>query len=195
VLAGLPVFESTMKSNLDTFMRRVGTKVELNCLTKSETRELIKKRIEDAGGEDIRPFTSETVDYIYETTGGFPRDILRVCNDMVQVAVEKNITTIDMQLLKDVKANEPKLSLEKVEELPEKQRIIMDTLAEHGELTPADIVRNASTGSYKDKHNAIRSVNNLLVRLMNEGLVERKKRGKTYKYSVSGKFKTLMVES
>lgn len=195
VLAGLPVFENTLKKDLETFLRRITTRVELSNLSKSETRELIKKRIEDAGGDDIKPFTSETVDHIYEITGGFPRDILKICNDMVRTALEKNVTTIDMHLFRESGSREPKLSLEKIEELPEKQKIIMDTLSEHGELTPSEIVKKAKTGSYKDSQNAIRSVNNLLKRLMDEGLVERKRRGKTYKYVISAKFKTLMVES
>ncbi len=195
VLAALPVFESTLKQKLETFMRRITTRVDLTNLSKPETRELIKRRIEDTGGEDIKPFTNETVDYIYEITGGFPRDVLKICNDLVQIALEKNISTIDRHLLEEIESPEPKLSVEKMEELPEKQKIIMDTLSEHGELTPSEIVKKAKTDGYKNKDNAIRSVNNLLKRLMKEGLVERKKKGKTYKYSVSGKFKTLLVEA
>jgi type II secretory pathway predicted ATPase ExeA len=43
VLAGLPAFESAVKSGLETFMRRVGTRIEIGSLTRSETRELIRR--------------------------------------------------------------------------------------------------------------------------------------------------------
>ena len=48
---------------------------------------------------------------------------------------------------------------------------------------------------YKNRDNAVRAVNNLLRRLMKEGLVERKRVGKTYRYVVSSKFQTLMVDA
>ena len=46
VLAGLPTFENMLKDKLETLLKRVSEKVELSTLTKSEMRELIKKRIE-----------------------------------------------------------------------------------------------------------------------------------------------------
>ena len=195
VLAGLPVFEGMLKGKLETFLRRINTKVELSTLTKSETRELVKKRIESKGGEDIRPFTSESMEYIYERTGGFPREVLRHCNEMSQKAVKKGITTIDLDFLKEIETPESRVSLETISELPERQRTVLEALAENGELTPSEIIKNVKLENYKDNENAVRSVNNLLRRLMNEKLVERSKRGKTYKYRVSGKYQSLVVKA
>jgi hypothetical protein len=195
VLAGLPVFESTMKSSLETFMRRVGTKVELGNLTRSETRELIKRRIEMSGGDDVRPFSHNIIDYVYDRTGGFPREVIRVCNELSIKALEKDITTIDTDFLKETDAPEARLTADRISSLPERQRLIIETLAKHGELTPAQIIPKLDIEEYKDRENGVRSVNNVLRRLMKEKLVERKKSGKAYAYKVSDRFQTLLVQA
>ncbi len=196
VMAGLPVLDSVLRENLETFTRRVNTRIELTNLTKSETRELIKRRIEWVGGEDIKPFISETVEFIHQKTGGFPREVIRVCNELVKAAVEKNISTIDMNFLKDSEpVSRGRIMLNSLNTLPSKQRSIIQILDEHGELTPAEIVEKMDTGSYKNKDNAIRSVNNILKRLVEEGFVLRNRRGKSYQYSLSDKIKTLMVNA
>lgn len=195
LMAGLPVFENMLKSNLETFSRRINTTTSLGNLTKSETRELIKKRIESVGGDDIRPFTSGTINYIYERTGGFPREVIRVCNELAHKAIEKNISTIDTDFLKETEAPVARVSMENIESLPERQRLILNAISDGGEFTPSDIVAKMDSEVYKNRDNAIRSVNNLLRRLMNDGFVERKRVGKSYKYVMSGKFRTLMVDA
>lgn len=195
VLAGLPVFEGMLKSSLETFMRRVDVKAELTNLTKSETRELIKRRIESTGGEDIRPFTHGTIDQIYERTGGFPREIIRLCNSLARKALEKNISIIDTDFLMEMEEPAPRISLDKINSLPERQRLILETLARHGELSPSEAISRMEIEDYKDRENAVRSVNNLLRRLMKEKLVERRRSGKTYRYRVSGRYQTMLVSS
>jgi len=195
VLAGLPIFETILRSNLETFRRRVNTVVELTNLTKSETRELIKRRIEKSGGEDIKPFTHEAVDMIYENTGGFPREVIRVCNESVEKAVEKNISTVDVDLFNEIEEPIKRVSLETINILPERQKKILDILSQDGEMTPAEIISQLDVKEYKNRENAIRSINNLLKRLMRDKFVERIRIGKTYKYKISGKFQTLMVEA
>ena len=195
VMAALPVFENELKSNLESLLRRVGTKVELTTLTKSETREFIKRRISRIGGDDIKPFTGGTIDYIYQRTGGFPREVLRVCSELIGEAVEKNISTIDTDFISETRQPEQRLSIEAVDSLPERQRMILDTLSTGGEMTPSGIISALDIEEYKNRDNAVRAVNNLLRRLMKEGLVERKRVGKTYRYVVSSKFQTLMVDA
>jgi len=69
-------------------------------------------------------------------------------------------------------------------------------LSSHGEMTPTEIVEKVQAeGEYKDQENAIRSVNNLVRRLMSDGFVERKKFGKAYKYRLSPRYKTLFVKA
>jgi general secretion pathway protein A len=199
IIAGLPTLENILRQNLETFMRRVNTRVELSNLTKTETRELIKMRIEWAGGEDIKPFTSETIEYIYEKTGGFPREVIRLCNELVQNALQENITTIDKNFIKEsgdvfTTTRNLKVTFQPLETLPTKQRRIIEILWKYGELTPTEIVDKMGVEDYKNKDNAIRSVNNILKRLVNEGSVIRKRRGKTYQYLLSEKMRTIVID-
>jgi type II secretory pathway predicted ATPase ExeA/predicted transcriptional regulator len=194
VIAALPIFEKILKQNLETFMKRITLSVKLTNLTKSEMRELIKRRVERAGGEDIKPFTTDVLDFIYERTAGFPREVLRVCNEIVQEALDKNITTIDSYFIKE-SAHEKRIPLQSIESLPERQKIVMNILREKGELTPSEIIKGMDSEEYKNKGNAIRAVNNILKRLMDQGFVERKKVGKSYKYMISAKYQTIVVEA
>ena len=191
VLAGLPVFENILKSNLESLQKRFSINIKLSNLTKSEVRELIKRRIEGIGGDDIKPFTSEALDYIYGKTGGFPREVLKECDSLAGHALSKGLSTIDRDLLSESEET-PRISLETLGELPERQKKVMDVLAKET-LTPSEIVSRINIEEYKNKDNALRSVNNILRRLMSDNLVERKRVGKTYKYKVSGKFESLTV--
>jgi len=195
VMAALPVLESKLKDSLETFLRRVSTRVELTNLSKSETRELIKRRIENVGGDDIRPFTQDAVELIYDRTGGFPREILRTCNDSAQEAFRRGISTIDAEFLAENGKPAQRMPLERVSELPEKQRIILETLSKKGEQTPSELIANLELEGYKDNENAVRSVNNLLNRLMKEKMVERRKVGKAFKYKVAPRVASLLVSA
>ncbi len=196
VIAGLPVLDQMLNENLETFIRRVSTRIELTNLTKSETRELVKKRIEWVGGNDIKPFTSETIQVIYEKTGGFPREVIKVCNNLVQKAIERNISTVDPNFLEEIQTEMPRrVSLGSVNNLPSRQKHVLELLNKHKELTPSEVVSNIEMDSYKDKENAIRSVNNILKRLLKDGLVSRNRRGKTFQYKLSDKVKTMMVNA
>lgn len=194
VMAGLPVLENILKENLETLRQRVNTEIRLTNLTKSETRELIKKRVEGSGGDDIRPFTSEAINFIYDKTGGFPREILKHCNRLVHKALRKNITTIDSSFLKESEPEEERISLESINQLPKRQKAILEALTREGESTPSDLIPHLDMDSYKSKGSAVRSVNNLLRRLMKEGLVDRNRSGKSYRYSISSKYKSAMVK-
>ena len=195
VIAALPVMETNLKDKLETFQRRVSTGIELTNLSKSETRELIKRRIENVGGDDIRPFTQDAIDVIYDRTGGYPREILRVCSDSVQKAFRRSITTIDSGFLEESGKPAEKMPLEKVSDLPEKQRVLLETLSKKGEQTPSELIANMEIAGYKDSDNAVRSVNNLLNRLMKEKMVERRKVGKSFKYKVSPRVASMLVQA
>jgi type II secretory pathway predicted ATPase ExeA len=193
VMAGLPIFDSMMRDKLETFTRRFTLRIELSNLTKSETRELIKRRIENAGGEDIKPFTQESLGLIYERTGGFPREVIRLCGELALRASREGISTIDNELLGDIGA-QPRVPLDTVSELPHRQRVILESLGTET-LTPSQIADRMDSGEYKNRANAIRSVNNILKRMMKEKLVARERRGKTYRYKASGKVQPLMVQA
>jgi type II secretory pathway predicted ATPase ExeA/predicted transcriptional regulator len=193
VIAGLPVLENMLKNNLETFMKRVNIKIELVNLSLPETRELIKKRIEWVGGEDIKPFTSETIKLIYEKSGGFPREVIRMCNELVNKALEKNLSVIDTDFLGEIR--QPKITVSSLNNLPQRQRDILEILSKYGEMTPSEIISHINTDSYKDQDNAIRSINNILKRLLSSGFVVRSAVGKTYYYKISDKIKTMLVNT
>lgn len=196
VFAGLPIFEKKITSRLPTLSMRITTKTYLNTLTKPETESLILKRIENAGGEGLKPFTSEAVDKIFEVTGGFPREIIKICDRLVKEAAEKNIAIINQsfidQVLKTSKIPEP---IELKVSLSRKQKRILEILNENPNLTPSEIVGNLDLSSYKNKNNAIRSINNILRRLMKDELLQRKKLRNSYIYLLTGKAKTIFTEA
>lgn len=200
VLAGLPVLEDKIKQTLETFDQRITSRIKLVALNGPETLELIRKRIESRGGSGIKPFTDEAVRAIFSKTGGFPREILKLCDRLVNDAIEKGIDTIDGKDIleyKEVK-EEPVSAVQQpvqtLVELPAKQRKILEALSQKTWLTPSDLAEHLKEG-YKSKEHAIRSINNILKRLMLDGLVQRESRGKAFMYSLTPKTKTIMVES
>ncbi len=197
VLAGLPVFEKRLMEELETFRRRIENRLELTNLTSAETRELIKKRIEWMGGEDVKPFTSNSIHFVYEKTSGFPREVLRTCNNLVKNAVEKSMSTIDTEFLQDMPSpqEEKRESMESLEELPYRQKGILEILSKGGEMTPAQIVKQLDSEDYNDHGNAVRSVNNILRRLMKDKMVVRSRKGKSYRYKIDPKLQTMFVQA
>ncbi|MBN2203350.1 MAG: AAA family ATPase [Candidatus Aenigmarchaeota archaeon] len=209
VIAGMPVVDEKL-SELQTLNQRITTRINLVSLDKSETKELIKKRIESVGGKGIAPFTDDTISTIYEKTGGFPREILKLCDRLVNSALEKGLDVITLKDIEEhkeielpkVRVEEPKVTFmpkppsdEQIRNLPFKQRKILKLLSEKDWLTPTTIVEEMDTGSYKSKGHAIRSVNNILRRLMLDGYVQRESRGKAFMYALTPKVRTMFVEN
>jgi len=210
VVAGMPILENKIKSELETLDQRITTRIVLNSLNRIETKQLIQKRIESAGGKGVEPFTDAALEKIYERTGGFPREVLKYCDRLVNTALEKNLDVIDekdieehreMELPK-VRVEEPVVTFmpkppseEQFRSLPYKQRKILESLSKRDWLTPTAIVEELDMKSYKSKGHAIRSVNNILKRLMLDGYVQREARGKAFMYALTPKIKTLFVQS
>jgi len=206
IVAGLPALESNIKQSLETFDQRITTRIALTALSESETKELLKKRIESVGGSGITPFSDSTVAAMYQRTGGFPREVLKLADKLVADAIEKGQDTIDAQNLTDYREFEPAPVLEEpvvafapkppsesqIANLPRKQRQLLETLAKTDWLTPTALVDQVS-GSYASRGHAIRSINNILHRLMLEGYVQRESKGKAFMYALTPKVRTLFV--
>ncbi len=194
ILSGLPVFDEILTKNLETLKKRIIEKIELNALTKEETEQLIRKRIEFVGGKGIQPFTPETIDYIYNRTGGFPRDIIVLCNKLLNTSAENNAENIDITNLNE---NPPKIKkvndFGKLTNLSIKQKKIIKIILEYEPITPNKLIE--FTTDYPSEKHALRAVNNLLKRLAVEGYVERKKSGKTYIYNLTPSTRTLLIKS
>jgi type II secretory pathway predicted ATPase ExeA len=210
ILAGLPNLETKIKNELQTLDQRVITRIILDALTKDEMRELIRKRIEGAGGAGIEPFTDQAIERIFQRTGGFPREVLKMCDRLVNTALEKNRDSIGEDLIEEhremelpkVRVEEPVVTFmpkppseEQVKGLPYKQRKILELLSQRDWLTPTSLVEELDFKSYASKNHAIRSTNNILHRLMLEGFVQRESRGKAYMYALTPKVRTMFAKA
>lgn len=194
ILSALPNFEETLIKKLETFHKRITTKVLLRTLTEKDVKELIIKRIEHVTkSSNIKnPFTDEAIKAIYEETGGFPREVIRLCSQAVHKAIELNLDKIDASLIR--KEEESFYFEFSLSRMPKRQREILDAIR-NNKNTPSEILEAIDLSNYKSKYHALRSVNNILHRLMKEGYVERKKQGKTYYYTLSSKIRTLLVNA
>lgn len=195
VMAGLPTLETVLEQRLETLLNRVTVHVELTSLSREEVEELIRKRIEFAGGTGTGPFSREAIDVIYERTGGFPRNVLKMCDDLVLETGAKELPVIDRAAAQSAAAPETApVSTNLIEALPEKQKEILKTLVA-GALSPSEIAEKIGMEDYKTEDHASRSVNNILRRLMDEDCLLREKRGKGFVYKLSPKVRTLLATS
>jgi len=195
VFSALPIFDEILTKNLATLKKRIVERVELNALTKEEVENLIRKRIELVGGTDIKPFTYNIIEYIYSRTGGFPRDVILLCNKLLNLGAEKNAELIDTHLIsrESVVKEEKKINIENLKELPKKQKKIINIIAEKEPLAPNELIKEFS--EYPSKKHALRAVNNVLKRLVEEGYLERERVGKTYLYKLNTSTRTILIKA
>ncbi len=188
VLSALPSFEEKLMQ-LETLKKRVAERIELSPLTKEKTIELIKKRIQNVGGtgEEL----SDMMDNIYSRSGGFPRDVLRLCDEIVNNAIlgEKDISP-DIPLENGVK--EP-LKLDILDKLTPLQHNVIMCLSQP--KTPGQIADTLDLEKYKSRQHAVRSINNVLCILMKEGHVERHQTENTFVYNLTPRTHTLTVKA
>lgn len=205
VAAGLPEFEDKLEEDVNTLHSRATEVVRLNSLSRDDTIELIRKRIGYVGGSSIEPFTQDALLKIYRKTGGFPREVLRVCNDCVIHAANEDKSIIDegdvekvIDDEEDESSNEPNSQSSEgqesegeggerpagLDELTPKQRHVYDAVEELGEATSGEIVEHMGMEDYQSRSHAIRSINNILRRLMEQNIITRKRKGRNYLYSV-----------
>ncbi len=193
IMAGLPGLETMLEQKLETLLNRVTVHVELTSLSREDVEELIRKRIEFAGGSGTGPFSREAIDVIYERTGGFPRNVLKMCDDLISENKGKTLV-IDKTIAESTQPPETApVNLNFIETLPEKQKEILKLLAISGPLSPSEIAEKIGLEDYKTEDHASRSVNNILRRLMEEDCLLREKRGKGFVYKLSPKVRTLLA--
>lgn len=204
VAAGLPEFEDKLKDEVNTLHSRATDVVRLNSLDRDDTIELIRKRIEHVGGRSIEPFTQGAVVKVYEKTGGFPREVLRVCNDAIVRAANKDKSIIDEEDVLEVidedergpsqrnesssETNSPSAGGNEkgsfdMDALTDKQMEVFEAIQKLEQATSGEIVEHMGVDDYKSRSHAIRSINNILRRLMEHELVTRKRKGRNYLYS------------
>ncbi len=196
ILSGLPIFDEILNMKLQSFEKRIITRVELVSLSKADTKELIKKRIESVGGSYPTPFTEDLLEKIYEKTGGFPREVLRVCDRLVNLATETGAHLITPEFLESIEKEkqEKKRSFSLLDNLPYRQKEIINMLIKK-DMKPGEIVNLLDMAKYKSREHALRSVNNILQRLKKDGIVERQSRGRSFVYRLSTQAKTILVKA
>jgi len=196
ILSGLPSFEMILREKLETLEKRISSRIEVLSLTKEETKELIEKRIKNVGGTGLGPFNDEIIEKIFKRTNGFPRDTLKICGNLVEELIEtgKYVATPDM--LSDVSSDKKKekynISFEILYNLSPRQQEIVEILAKN-DMTPGQISNMVDLKEYKSRQHAIRSINNILQRLVQEGYVERRKIGKSFIYTLMPKIKNMLI--
>ena len=195
IMAGLPALKKEKLNQLETFMQRVSLDITIEPLNKNQSVELIKKRISLANGSMIDPFTADCIELVHRQSGGFPREIIKICNNLINRAIEQDITIIDASCMDD-KKQEEKTVVSLIESLTEKQKDILNLIKKSGKLTPSALAKSADAScSYKSKTHALRALNNILKRLENIGLLERQKSGRTYAYRLASKARNVMTKA
>ena len=101
ILAGLPEAKEKIKRDSPPFYDRIVLEVYLEHLNAGETRDMIKKRIEDVGGEDVKPFTNPAVENIFKMSRGRPRMVLKVCDWVLTDAIRNNLEVIGGEVGQD----------------------------------------------------------------------------------------------
>ena len=193
VLSGLPSFESHVLDKLETLRRRIVIKIGLLFLTKEETKNLIRKRIQKVGGSG-EEFTNDAMEYVYQKTGGFPREILRTCNDMIYRAMsEGRLQMTADHIEKEMQEEELAPPLKMMEEMTPMQKDVTEMLIKP--LTPGQIADMLDLQKYKSRQHAVRSVNNILKRLMEDGVVERRRTDRAFVYQLKSHMKNLVIKS
>jgi type II secretory pathway predicted ATPase ExeA len=190
VISALPIFEENL-SELETLRKRIMARIELLSLTKEETSELIKKRIENVGGSFPGPFDEASINLIYERTGGFPREVIRLCNELMNKAIAERADRVSTELFEEKREKAPSLGL--LEKMTPLKRKIAELLVKP--MTPGQLADSLNLEKYKTRQHAVRSVNNVLKEMMNEDLVERRKTEKTFVYQLSPRIRTLVVKA
>lgn len=190
VLSGLPVFETHLKDKLETFRKRIAAKIELVSLTKEEMQEFIGKRIRYAGGTG-HEFSSEVIDFIYAQSGGFPREVLRICDELVNQAILSGRKEFTAEKVQQEVATQVSLNI--VEDMTPMQKEIVELLAKNP-MSPGEIANTLDLQKYKSRQHAVRSINNIMKKLYEDGYLERQRSDKAYIYSLSGKLRTIVVK-
>ncbi|MFX1475830.1 MAG: AAA family ATPase [Promethearchaeota archaeon] len=98
-MAGLTGFQKALTTIFGPLAERVTYKMmlerrvaggHLEVLTREETEELIRLRIQHFGGNGIAPFTPGAIDEIHRHSRGYPRPTLRFCENIITLAFQED---------------------------------------------------------------------------------------------------------
>ncbi|WP_423792535.1 ArsR family transcriptional regulator [Methanocaldococcus indicus] len=103
-LAGSPTLMDDLTKISPPIKDRIPKIINMPPLSRDESYDLIRRRLEDAhieGAEEFEPFTNEAIDMIVEECDGIPRKIIMTCSESISIAIKKNLTKIDENIVKE----------------------------------------------------------------------------------------------
>ncbi|MBU1866919.1 MAG: AAA family ATPase, partial [Candidatus Margulisbacteria bacterium] len=95
VMAGLPQAREKLKRDLPALFDRIVESILLGSLSLEETKDLLQKRISNAGGKGLGPFTTTAVEKIFDLSYGIPRGILKISDWVITQAMRAGKNVID----------------------------------------------------------------------------------------------------
>lgn len=100
VLLGQPGLKKRIK-NIPQLKQRINVRFHLEPLSRDETTNYIKHRLNIAGG-DKQIFTDDAIELIYERSGGLPRLINNIAQNALFIGFTENTDKIDSDIIKSV---------------------------------------------------------------------------------------------
>ena len=101
VLIGQPELRATIRQ-LPQVDQRISLRYHLNALSHDETRRYLEHRLQVAGLQGPSPFDEDAVRRLFETSGGVPREINRICKLALDHARANSITRLDAGIINTV---------------------------------------------------------------------------------------------
>jgi general secretion pathway protein A len=102
ILVGQPELTETLDRNeLRQLKQRIGTHSRLRPLDVSECERYIKSRIEQVVNGNFIKFDITAIKAIHELSGGIPRRINHICQQVIMEAQEKRVRLIDGQQVRE----------------------------------------------------------------------------------------------
>ncbi|NMC04061.1 MAG: MarR family transcriptional regulator [Candidatus Lokiarchaeota archaeon] len=210
-LSGLTNFGKKLNEMFRPLEDRVTLKVELKPMDVKTTRELVMERIKyftPPSQKPISPFSEEAIEMITVVSGGYPRSILRTCQDAVIDMLQNNRESIDadriirlsgkarevvMSLTAESAKEEGKKDLERemkavkerlsydADALNTTDRQVLRFLATRDDVTPQAVADgcNITQGT----------AGNILRKLKEMGIVFRKQYGRTHSYTMYNNYR------
>lgn len=100
--------ETSIGGPIVPLKRRVTDKISLEGLSKQDSRKLIERRLSfnrirgKYENKPLIPYTEDFVDYIFKLTGGAPGDIIKRCDHILDMGLERRVPRLSAEFAKEV---------------------------------------------------------------------------------------------
>jgi general secretion pathway protein A len=103
ILAGQPELAVRLNQpSMRQLKQRIGLRCSLSPLTLVETKEYIAARVQVAGGDARKIFTTEAIDTVHRRSGGIPRTISVICDNALVTGFALDWCPVDQQVVLEV---------------------------------------------------------------------------------------------